>query len=232
MDTVYHSILDGNLRFVHDFLSNLEPKDRKKLFNSHWKGQTCLTLAASTGNIEMVDLLLSFGASCRMTNEQGWTARQEAVSFGNRELILRLTAAQRAETSQWLKHCGKEALDSMKDCSFIMKWQIQSWLPLVGRICPSDSYMIHKKGQNLRIDLTLVGFENLSWIRGKLSLMMINGKIYLMDHDRRLIQQLYPPTEQIDLEEDVSISLNSPLRDILDIFPFTSEKTWSYCVSQ
>jgi hypothetical protein len=211
MDRVHRLILNGDLTSVHEFLSIMEPTDRKKLLNSHWKGQTCLTLAASTGNVPMVDLLLSMGASCRMTNEQGWTARQEAVSFGDRDLILKLTAAQRAETSQWLKQCGKEALSNLKDCSFIMKWQIQSWLPLVGRICPSDSYMIHKKGQNLRIDLTLVGFESLSWVRGQLSLMVLSGKMYLLDHDRRLIQQLYPPTEPIDLEEDVSIALNSPL---------------------
>ena len=36
-------------------------------------------------------------------------------------------------------------------------------------MCPSDTYKIYKQGSNVRIDTTLLGFEQSSWQRGNKS---------------------------------------------------------------
>lgn len=42
-------------------------------------------------------------------------------------------------------------------------------VPLVYRVCPSDVCRIWKSGASLRVDATLLGFENMTWIRGRRS---------------------------------------------------------------
>lgn len=42
-------------------------------------------------------------------------------------------------------------------------------VPLMSRLCPSDTYRVYKRGANVRIDTTLLGFENNTWQRGNRS---------------------------------------------------------------
>lgn len=42
-------------------------------------------------------------------------------------------------------------------------------VPLLSRVCPSDVCRIWKSGASLRVDSTLLGFENMTWIRGRRS---------------------------------------------------------------
>lgn len=50
-----------------------------------------------------------------------------------------------------------------------MKWEFISWVFLVFRICLNDVCCIWKSGVKLCVDIILLGFENMSWIRGRCS---------------------------------------------------------------
>jgi len=48
-----------------------------------------------------------------------------------------------------------------------MKWECESkFIPFIKKVTPSDDYKIYKKGNNIRIDLTLSGWSKFRCIRG------------------------------------------------------------------
>lgn len=42
-------------------------------------------------------------------------------------------------------------------------------MPLVSKVCPSDVYRVWKSGSCLRVDTTLLGFEHMTWLKGRRS---------------------------------------------------------------
>ncbi len=80
-------------------------------------------------------------------------------------------------------------------------------------------YKVYKSGTSIRIDASLVGFEQLSWLRGRVSLLFHQGSCVLVDHDRKVVQQLWPRNESSEegedeervVEEEISIALNTPI---------------------
>lgn len=129
-------------------------------------------LAVTLGNVRCVRILLEFGASANIENREGYTATHEAVSTGDPELLALVLHARDLQKYHSSVAAIPDLLKNIRDTPDFyveMKWEFTSWVPLLSRVCPSDTYRIFKSGSNVRIDTTLLGFEHSSWQRGKRS---------------------------------------------------------------
>ncbi|NXE30544.1 AN13B protein, partial [Ardeotis kori] len=183
------------------------------------RGRTPLHLATTLGHLECARVLLKHGADVGKENRSGWTVLQEAVSTRDLELVqlvLRYRDYQRAikrlagipillEKLRKVPHpVGAGAGDAghgllltplcflqAQDFYVEMKWEFTSWVPLVSKICPSDTYKVWKSGQNLRVDTTLLGFDHMTWQRGNRSFVFrgqdTSAVVMEIDHDRRVV---------------------------------------------
>jgi len=188
-------------------------------------GQTPLTLAITTGFNEAVPVLIENGASVLTKNSAGWNPFQEATSYGSREVMAQILRKQKDELVQWFNEKGQRACkafsNSLEDFYIEMNWKFDSWIPLVNKLCPSDKYKIWKKGTSLRIDTTLVGFENLKWIIGDVSVIFFvdnetgDPNLYMVDRKNKIYQRIFPrseiPTTDEALAETISLNLKTPI---------------------
>ena len=69
-------------------------------------------------------------------------------------------------------------------------------------MCSSDTYRVYKRGSSVRVDTTLLGFNQNSWVRGSRSYIFTGtnqgAKFYEIDHDTK---QVY--IEEMGIEPDV-----------------------------
>jgi len=167
-------------------------------------GRTPLMLAVSLGQIECTKLLLDAGANVN-TECDGWTVVQEATATGDQELV-QLVLDQRDRQRYSTRIGGiPDLLKKLKDAPDFyveMTWEFTSWVPLVSRMCPSDTYRVYKRGSSVRVDTTLLGFDQNSWVRGSRSYIFTGtnqgAKFYEIDHDTK---QVY--IEEMGIEPDV-----------------------------
>lgn len=169
------------------------------------RGRTPLELAVALGHLESVRVLLRHNANVGRENAGGWTVLQEAVSTGDPEmvqLVLQYRDYQRATR----RLAGiPELLSKLRRASDFyveMKWEFTSWVPLVSKVCPSDVYRVWKRGESLRVDTTLLGFEHMTWQRGRRSYIFKGedeGAVVMeVDHDKQVV---YTETLALALHE-------------------------------
>ncbi|XP_063891917.1 ankyrin repeat domain-containing protein 13D [Helicoverpa armigera] len=141
---------------------------QEELESKDCRGRTPLLLAVTLGHLETTKVLIEAGADVNCEKD-GWTAVQEATATGNAEL-LSLVLSRRDYQRHVLRSGGipdlLRRLSLAPDFYVEMKWEFTSWVPLVSRMCPFDTYKVYKRGGNVRVDTTLVGFDNNRWQRG------------------------------------------------------------------
>lgn len=209
------------------------------------RGRTPLHLAVSLGHLESVRILLRHGGQVTKENANNWTVLQEAVSTGDPEMVQ--LVLQRRDYLKASTALGgvPELLSKIRvspDFYMEMKWEFTSWIPLVSRVCPSDVCRIWKSGASLRVDVTLLGFENMTWIRGRRSyifrgddsfaeLMEVNHDDEVVDVERFNISQ---EMEDVTLEsmqpaeQEVAKRLTTPIvNTYLDTKDIAFERTKS-----
>ncbi|KAK2902132.1 ankyrin repeat domain-containing protein 13A isoform X2 [Channa argus] len=169
------------------------------------RGRTPLHLAVSLGHLESVRVLLRHGAKVTTENGMNWTVLQEAVSTGDPEMVQ--LVLQRRDYLKASTALGgvPELLSKIRespDFYMEMKWEFTSWIPLLSRVCPSDVCRIWKSGASLRVDATLLGFENMTWIRGRRSYIFKGDDSYAelmeVNHDDQVVD-----TERFNISQEI-----------------------------
>ncbi|KAJ0176842.1 hypothetical protein K1T71_008021 [Dendrolimus kikuchii] len=179
-----HEELKRSLEADEFTLEDIEVKDTR--------GRTPLLLAVTLGYTEVVKVLVDAGADINCEKD-GWTAVQEATATGDAEL-LSLVLTRRDFQRHALRSKGipdlLRRLSLAPDFYVEMKWEFTSWVPLVSRVCPFDTYKVYKRGGNVRVDTTLVGFESNRWQRGDRTYIFRGqgegGKATLLELDHEL----------------------------------------------
>ncbi|KAH0994583.1 hypothetical protein GBA52_018447 [Prunus armeniaca] len=106
---------------------------------------------------------MAAGADWSLQNENGWSALQEAVC--TREEAIAMIIARHYQPLAWAKWCRRlprivASTARIRDFYMEISFHFESSvIPFIGRIAPSDTYRIWKRGSNLRADMTLAGFD-------------------------------------------------------------------------
>ncbi|KAK3029289.1 hypothetical protein RJ639_040125 [Escallonia herrerae] len=125
--------------------------------------ETPLHLAVRLRDPISAEVLMAAGADWSLQNEHGWSALQEAVC--NREENIAMIIARHYQPLAWAKWCRRlprivASAARIRDFYMEITFHFESSvIPFIGRIAPSDTYRIWKRGSNLRADMTLAGFD-------------------------------------------------------------------------
>lgn len=104
----------------------------------------------------------------------------------------------------------------MGDFYMELKWDFQSWVPLVSRILPSDLCKIHKKGSSIRLDTTIVDFNDMRWERGDISFIFNgnekpNNSLTVLDNKANLYQKVKYEESEVEIEDEVDLLMSSDI---------------------
>ncbi|XP_019878764.1 ankyrin repeat domain-containing protein 13C isoform X2 [Aethina tumida] len=182
-------------------------------------GNTALHLAVMLGRKECVQLLLKHDAPVKVKNGLGWTVLAEAVSYGNRPTISSLVRKFRQQSREQMEERRPnlvEALNRIPDFYMELKWDFQSWVPLVSRILPSDICKIYKKGANIRLDTTLVDFSDMRWERGDISFIFngtseSNESLTVLDNISKVYQRVRYEESEMEIEDEVDLLMSTDI---------------------
>ncbi|KAG1714349.1 Ankyrin repeat domain-containing protein 13C [Nymphon striatum] len=210
---LHESVFNGNVRQVSALLrvQDVSQKD------TH--GNTPLHLAVMLGHKECVQLLLAHGAPVKVKNNSGWTPLAEAVSYGDRQTILSLLRKLKQQSLDAMEQRRPNlisALESIGDFKMELKWDFQSWIPLVSRFLPSDICKIHKSGSSIRLDSTLVDFNDMTWERGDIS-FLFNGSVLrsesltVLDNKAKVYQRARYQVTEAEIEDEVNLLMGSDI---------------------
>lgn len=210
---LHKAVFDNDLKTLSRLLRkhDIAAKDRH--------GNTALHLSVMLGRVECVQLLLKHDAPVKVKNGLGWTVLAEAVSYGNRPTISSLVRKFRQQSREQMEERRPnlvEALNRINDFYLELKWDFQSWVPLVSRILPSDICKIYKSGANIRLDTTLVEFSDMRWERGDISFIfngnaLPNESLTVLDNMTKVYQRVRYEENEMEIEDEVDLLMSTDI---------------------
>ncbi|KAL9256435.1 Ankyrin repeat domain-containing protein [Drosera capensis] len=125
--------------------------------------ETPLHLGVRLRDPRSVKILMAAGADWSLQNQDGWNALQEAVCTKQDQVAMII--AGNYQPHAWAKWCRRlpriiASMGRIRDFYMEISFNFESSvIPFIGRVAPSDTYRIWKRGSNLRADMTLAGFD-------------------------------------------------------------------------
>lgn len=218
---LHYLVFNNDLKGLSAYLDKNNGKvDVLSQVDNH--GNTALHLAVMLGRHECVKRLIKAGAVVKKRNKQFWTPLHEAISYGDRTIIKVILEKYDKEIDKIVEAAKPKivsALEEMIDFYVEIKWDFETWIPLLSRFLPSDLCKIHKKGAKIRIDCTLGDFaandaktgnsngaSPLNWQRGDLTFIMDLSKIghrssiVFLDNKKKIYKLI---DKDINVEHDI-----------------------------
>lgn len=165
---LHEAVFNDNTEWIHQILNNQDLA--QQCVNKKDKhGNTPLHLVCMLGRSkEIVKALLEKGASIDCKNLNRWTPFHEACSYGNRDIITLMTKQLESDLYNALnKNKLSENLGRTKNYCISLRWEFQSWVPLIARVLPNDLCKITKHGRYIRIDTGLFDYGmDHKWMSG------------------------------------------------------------------
>ncbi|KAF5284253.1 hypothetical protein FQR65_LT00253 [Abscondita terminalis] len=210
---LHKAVFENDLKSLSRLLRKHDVAEKDK------HGNTALHLAVMLGRKECVQLLLKHNAPVRSKNGLGWNVLAEAVSYGNRPTISSLVRKFRQQSREQMETRRPnlvKALNQIGDFYMELKWDFQSWVPLVSRILPSDICKIYKSGANIRLDTTLVDFSDMRWERGDISFIFNgnappNESLTVLDNALKVYQNVKYEENEIEIEDEVDLLMSTDI---------------------
>ncbi|CAH8251972.1 unnamed protein product [Arabidopsis lyrata] len=148
-------------------------------------GETPLHLAVRIGDFLAAKTISSAGADITLQNAAGWNPLHEALCRRNSEItetILR--NHHRSAWNKWRRRLPHliAVLSRMRDFYMEISFHFESSvIPFVGKIAPSDTYKIWKRGGDLRADTSLAGFDGFKIRRANQSFLFLSDGDEFLD---------------------------------------------------
>lgn len=187
---IHYAVWDNDLPHLEVLLASANRATLEQL-----DPQFCspLFLAIRLRHIAAARKLVAAGAPCDERNEGGSQVLLEASKLPRGDeadalLEEMMRSRRRSIYEKWMDRWPalQEALAKIPDFEVSLKWEFNSWIPLVGRLLPSDSLRVRKRGGLFRADYTIAGFEGRSWSKGEFSqLLTPSGDVVGLDHRER-----------------------------------------------
>ncbi|ESQ35671.1 hypothetical protein EUTSA_v10009555mg [Eutrema salsugineum] len=147
--------------------------------------ETPLHLAVHIGDVFAAKTISSAGADITLQNAAGWNPLHEALCRRNSEITE--TILRHHRRSAWCKWRRRlphliAVLRRIRDFYMEISFHFESSvIPFVGKIAPSDTYKIWKRGGDLRAETSLVGFDGLKIRRANQSFLFLSDGDEFLD---------------------------------------------------
>jgi len=116
---LHHYVFHNDLDSIRTYIRRYEEKSRDQLPDylsiRDIHGNTPLHLATMLGHQDVVNLLTKYGSVVKARNKQLWTPLNEAISFGDRELIRTVLVKFEGEVDQILNDSKPKILSALQD---------------------------------------------------------------------------------------------------------------------
>ncbi|XP_021965283.1 ankyrin repeat domain-containing protein 13C [Folsomia candida] len=220
---LHKAAFEGNVRELAAFLRQGDDVAQK---DKH--GNTALHIAVMLGHKECVQILLAHGAPVKAKNLKGWSTLAESISYGDRPTIISLFRKSKQQIREQMSsrrpHLIK-ALERIQDFYMELKWDFQSWVPLVSRILPSDICKIYKRGSSIRLDTTLLDFNDMKWERGDISFVFNGNHVHhkigggnnnysplvVMDNKLKVFQLMTNKESEMEFDDEIDLLMSSDI---------------------
>lgn len=200
-------------------------------------GCSPLMLAVKLRKLEEALVLVDHGANPKFrSNADQPTPLEQSAGLKDKAICrVLLAACQRQQLDKWelLKSKLAAAIRQLPNFELTMKWACKSqFLPFVKHWTPSDTYHIYKQDQDLRCDMTLVGWNRLRAERGHISLLFkgAEGRVFLVDRETGTVREMLqgPNEKVIDVQLSQLLKYQRAKREIrsatMDLTPETDWK--------